>query len=111
MARIGTALLIIVTIVLLVASIAFAIEILLVDGAKGIEVVDRQACETVSGYYAENEVECDGFVVWLIYFVPLWMILGPVWLFCFVEPGWQTPRVFHRGIAREVMTRGAFSRR
>ncbi|MCY4089391.1 MAG: hypothetical protein OXF62_01115 [Caldilineaceae bacterium] len=111
MARFGTALLVCLTIVLIVASIAYASEILLVDGAEGIELVDRQACEAVPGYYTENEVECDGFVLWLIYFVPLWMILGPVWLFYFVEPGWQKPRVSHGGIVREIMTRGAYSRR
>ena len=100
MARIGTALLVILTIVLLVASIAFAIEVLLVDGTEGVELVDRQACEKSMGYYAENELECDGFVIWLIYFIPLWFILGPVWLFYLVEPGWQRPRGFHGRFAR-----------
>lgn len=111
MARIGKVLLIFLTIVLLVVSTAFAIDVLLINDAEGVELVDRQACELSRGYYTENELECDGFVIWLIYFVPLWFIVAPVWLFYLVEPGWRKPRGFHGRFVREVLARRALYRR
>ncbi len=111
MAQIGKALLVFITVVLLVVSTASAIDFLLIDDAKGVELVDRQACELSRGYYTANELECDGFVIWLIYFVPLWFMVAPVWLFFLVEPGWQKPRRFHGPFAREAMIRGALYRR
>ena len=69
------------TIVLLVASIAFAIETLLIDDVKGIQLANDLACETDLEYYISNETECDGFVYWLVIFVPFWILLTVVWLF------------------------------
>ena len=77
----GKPLLIFLTIILLVASIAYAMEILLIDDAEGIQLADQQACETDMAYHFNNEVECYGFIVWLLIFVPLWILLTVFWLF------------------------------
>ena len=111
MARIGKALLVFLTIVLFLVSTAFAVELLLIDGAESVEFVDRQTCQTSLGYYTENELECDGFVIWLIYFVPLWFILAPVWLLYMVESGWRRPKVFHSLFEREFATKGVSCKR
>lgn len=108
MARVFTVFWALLTVVLFVVSGAFAVDILLVDGA-GIEFVDHRACEEVSQYYTQNELECDGFVLWLLWFAPMWVVVGPVWLFYLAEPRWRSPKAsgrFERGMmAREVRSR------
>ena len=84
MARMFTIFWALLTVILFAVSGTFAVDILLIDGA-GIEFVDREACKNVSEYYTQNELECDGFVLWLIWFVPMWVVVGPVWLFYLAE--------------------------
>ena len=53
----GTSVLVLLTAILLVGSVAFAIETLLADNVEGIHLVDKQRCEEDRGYYSDNETE------------------------------------------------------
>ena len=76
----GTLVLALLTAILLVGSVAFAIETLLAENVEGIQLVDKQRCEVDRGYYSDNETECDGFVYWFLFFTVPWVLIIAVWL-------------------------------
>ena len=76
----GTLVLVLLTAILLVGSVAFAIETLLAENVEGIQFVDKQRCEADLEYYSDNETECDGFVYWFVFFTVPWLLIIAVWL-------------------------------
>lgn len=66
--------------IVLVASVAFAIETLFIDNVEGFQLADEELCETDRNYFSDNETECDGFVYWNIFCLPPLFLLGLPWL-------------------------------
>jgi len=71
-------LLIIITRIVVLASVYFAVETVIAEEQNGRHIVDKSRC-VEELYYQHNETECDGFVYWNMAYLPFLIVVSGIW--------------------------------
>ncbi len=77
--------LVIITIIIVLASVYFAVETVVAEDQNGRHIVDKSRCHE-DLYYQYNETECDGFVYWYILCLPFLIAISIIWAFVWLAP-------------------------
>lgn len=70
--------LIITAIIVVLASVYFAVETVVAEDQNGRHIVDKSRC-VEELYYQYNETECDGFAYWNFLCLPFLIVISGIW--------------------------------